>query len=141
MNQESCGYLSLKLVSTLQTHEITNHEIMKLQKTKLFCLHYMNYCMSYFCTKKRNWNILHKHSQNKHLFITHFYSFRFISIQFPNLAFVKIQLQITFAKSFNVLNNAIWSMYKQKFWLVNNFIKFLCKRLITAKEIFLSNFS
>ena len=56
----------IKLVSTLQTHEITDH---KLLKTKLFHLYYMHYHMTNFCTKKRNENILHKHSKNKYLFI------------------------------------------------------------------------
>ena len=77
MNQQSWGYLNLKLVSTLKIHEITNH---KLQKTKSFCLYYMHYEMSCFCTKKRKQNILHKHSQNEHLF-TNFYIFCFISTQ------------------------------------------------------------
>ena len=44
----------------------------------------------------------------------HFYFFRFISIQFADFALLKIQMQITFVKSFNVLNNAIWSMLKTK---------------------------
>ena len=56
----------IKLVSTLQTHEITDH---KLLKTKLFHLYYMHYCMTNFRTKKRKENILHKHSQNKYLSI------------------------------------------------------------------------
>ena len=56
---------NLKSVSTLQTHEITNH---KLRKAELFPLYYMC-CMSYFCTKKRKHNILHNYSQNNHLLI------------------------------------------------------------------------
>ena len=66
MNQKSLDDLNLKTFSTLQTHEITNH---KLQKTKLFSLYYICSCVSYFHTKKRKQNILHKHSQNKHLYI------------------------------------------------------------------------
>ena len=50
------------------------------------------------------------HSENKHLFITHFYFFCFISTQFTEFAFLNAQIQIAFAKSFNVLNNAVWSM-------------------------------
>ena len=68
--------MRLKSVSTLQTHEIINH---KLQKTKLFRLYYK----SYFPTKKRK-NLLHKHSQNKHLSIYAFYFFRFIYTQFTD---------------------------------------------------------
>ena len=64
---ELSGYL--KLLSTLQTHEITDH---KLLKTKLFHLYYMHYCMANFHTKKRKEIILHKHSQNKYLFIQAF---------------------------------------------------------------------
>ena len=39
-----------------------------------------------------------------------FYFFRFISTQFADFAFLTIKMQITFAKLFNALNNAIWSM-------------------------------
>ena len=49
MESEISGYL--KSVSTLQTHEIADH---KLQKTKLFHLYYMYYCMTNFRIKKRN---------------------------------------------------------------------------------------
>ena len=56
----------VRLFSTLQTHEITDH---KLLKTKLFHLYYMHYCMTNFGTKKRKENILGKHSQDKYLFI------------------------------------------------------------------------
>ena len=38
---------------------------------------------------------------------THFYLIRFISTQFAGFAFLKIKMQITFAKLFNVLSNAI----------------------------------
>ena len=41
--------------------------------------------------------------------LTHYF-FHFISTQFADFAFLKIQMQTTFAKLFNVLNNAIWSM-------------------------------
>ena len=84
------------------------------------------YCLSYFCTKKRKQNILHKHSQISVYLFTHFYFFLFISTQFSDFAFRKIWMQITFAKWFNVLNNRIWSMLQKKI-LVNNFIKFLSK--------------
>ena len=40
-----------------------------------------------------------------HLF-KHFYFFRFISTQFPDFASLKIQMQIAFAKPFNVLKKA-----------------------------------
>ena len=73
--QESRGYLNLKLVSTSQTHEITNH---KLQKTKLFPLYYMDYCIflqyHIFASRKEN-DIFYKHSQIKYLFIYAFFSF------------------------------------------------------------------
>ena len=47
---------------------------------------------------KNRQNILQKHSQNKYLF-KHFYFFCFISTQFADFDI------LTFAKSFNVLNN------------------------------------
>ena len=59
--------------------------------------------------KKTKYPTYCKHSQNKHLFM-YFYFFHFISTQFADFAFLKIQMQITFANSFNVLNNTIWSM-------------------------------
>ena len=40
----------------------------------------------------------------------HFYFFRFISTQLKHFAFLKIQVQITFAKSLNILDKAVWSM-------------------------------
>ena len=40
----------------------------------------------------------------------HFYFFCFISKEFADFAFLKMQMQITFAKSFKVLNNAICSV-------------------------------
>ena len=39
----------------------------------------------------------------------HFHFFHFISAKFTDFAFLKIQMKKTFANSFNVLNNAIWS--------------------------------
>ena len=51
MNQKSWDDLNLKTVSTLQTHEITNH---KLQKTKLFSLYYICYCVHIFTLRKEN---------------------------------------------------------------------------------------
>ena len=57
-----------------------------------------------FAPKKKK-KILLRHSQNKYLF-KHFYLFCFISTQFADFASLNIQMQITFAKSFNnVLNN------------------------------------
>ena len=44
----------------------------------------------------------------------HFYFFCFISKEFADFAFLKMQMQITFAKSFKVLNNAICSVLKGK---------------------------
>ena len=38
---------------------------------------------------------------------TYIYSIGFISTQFTDFAFLKIQIQITFAKLFNVLSNTI----------------------------------
>ena len=74
--QESRGYLNLKLVSTSQTHEITNH---KLQKTKLFPVYYMDYCIFL------QYNIFASRKENKISFISipkisiylfmHFFSF------------------------------------------------------------------
>ena len=59
--------------------------------------------------------------------------FLFISTQFSDFAFLKIRMQITFAKWFNVLNNRIWSMLQKKI-LVNNFIKFLSKIFPSLSE-------
>ena len=69
----------------------------------------MHYCMTNFRTKKRKQYILQKYSQTKYLF-KHFYFFRFNSAQVTDFASLKIQMQITFVKSFNVLNNAASSM-------------------------------
>ena len=85
-NQQLSCYL--KSVSTLQTHEITDH---KLQKTKLFHLYYMHYYIKNFCPKKRKQNILHKHSQNKYL-CKYFYWFCFNFTQFADFASLKIQM-------------------------------------------------
>ena len=41
---------------------------------------------------------------------THFYFFCFISTQFADYAFLKMQMQVTLENLFNVLNNVIWSM-------------------------------
>ena len=56
---------------------------------------------------KNKQNILQKHSQNKYLF-RHFYFFCFISTQFTDFDI------LTFAKSFNVLNNVAWSVLQTK---------------------------
>ena len=73
-NQELLGYL--KSVSTLQTHEITNHES---QKTKLLHLYYMTLLHEKFLHQEKN--TLHKHSQNKYLFLLAFlFSFYFHTI-------------------------------------------------------------
>ena len=77
-----------------ETHEITNH---KSQKSNFFICITWKYYMTNFRTKKKKTSI--------HLF-KHFYFFRFISTQFPDFASLKIQMQVTFAKPFNVLKNA-----------------------------------
>ena len=92
-NQESSGYL--KLVSILQTHEIINHK-----KKQLFYLYLLTSMHDKFSHQEKKIS-----SKNKYLF-RYFYFFRFISKQFADFASLKIQMQITFAKSFNVLNNA-----------------------------------
>ena len=76
LNRKSGGYLNLKLGSTSKKHEITNHKL----QNRFFCLDYMHYFISYFCTKKKD--ILHKHSQNKHLLI---YTFLFFSFYFHKI--------------------------------------------------------
>ena len=59
-------------------------------------------------------NVIFSHQENKvsytsipkisiYLF-THFHSFHFISAQFADFAFLKIQMHITFVKSVDVLN-------------------------------------
>ena len=96
----------LKSVSTLQTHEITNH---KSQKTKLFHQYYMTLFHDKFSHPEKDKNALHKHSKNKYLF-NHFYFFRFISTQFADFASLQIQMRITLAKLFNVLSNTALSL-------------------------------
>ena len=134
----------MESVSTLQNHEITNH---KLKKQSFFYLsNYMHFCMSHFCNKKIKQNILHKHSQNMHLF---FYAFSFLSFYLHTIC------RFCFLENTNAHSICKVIYCKQKLYLVNTFIKFLlpnfffcwvyfpleCKRLITAKEIFLSCFS
>ena len=72
----------------------------KSRKTKLFHLYYITLHDKLLHLEKK---ILHKHSQNKYLFITIFLFLCFISAKFADFASLKIQMQITFAKSFNVL--------------------------------------
>ena len=91
--------------SRFQYYKLINPQIINYKKTKLFHPYYMHYCMTNFCIKNRKQSILHKHSQNKYLF-KHFYLFHFNYTQFTYFASLKIQMQITFAKPFNVLNNA-----------------------------------
>ena len=64
MDQELSGYL--KSVLTLQTHEIT---IMNHKKQSCFILSHDIIAWQIFATRKSKQNILHKHSQNKYLFI------------------------------------------------------------------------
>ena len=80
-----------------------------------------HYCMINFGTKKKkSYIIILKISS--YLF-KHFYFFHFISTQFIDNASLNIQMQITFAKSFNVFNNAAYTESQTKIWLVNGFIK------------------
>ena len=55
------------------------------------------------CSHQEKNQITHKHSQN---FFKHFNFFPFIFTQFTDFASLKVQMQIAFAKSFNVLNKA-----------------------------------
>ena len=100
MNQESWGYSNLKLVWTLQTHEITKHKL--LISSVLHALLHVTFSNQEKKEKKTSYISTPKISI--YLF-THFYFICFISIQFADFAFLKIQMQITFAKLFNVLNN------------------------------------
>ena len=45
-------------------------------------------------------------------------------------------MQISFATSLKVLNNAIWSMLYTKFWLFNSFIKFLLSKIFPSLSEF-----
>ena len=99
---KNSGYKPLKLVSTLQTHDITNH---KLQKTKLFDLYYMTLLHGKFLHQQKKISYISIPKIRIYSF-KQFYFFCFISAPFADFASLKIQLQITFAKSFNVLNNA-----------------------------------
>ena len=102
MNQESWGYLNLKSVSTLQAHEITNH---KLQKQGYFvCITYIISCYIFAPRKENKISYINIPKISIYLF-THFYFLCFISTQFADFAFLKIQMQIKFAKTFKVLNN------------------------------------
>ena len=105
LNRKSGGYLNLKLGSTSKKHEITNH---KLQNTDFFV--WITCIISYHISvprKKISYISIRKISI--YLF-THFYFFHFISTKFADFAFLKIKMETTFAKLFNVLNNAIWPM-------------------------------
>ena len=94
------GYL--KLVSTLQTYKVTN---IKLQKNKLFHLYYMTLLHDKFSHQEKTPKISYITIPKIIYLFKHFYFFHFISVQFADFASLKIQTQITFAKSFNVLNN------------------------------------
>ena len=97
----------LKSVSTLQTHEITNHNH---KKTKLFHLYNMTLLHEKFShQEKKTMSYISIPKISIYLF-KHFYFFRFISITFADFASLKIQKQITFAKSFNA-----FQCCKQKF--------------------------
>ena len=95
-NQESSG--SLKSVSALQTHEITNHNS---QKTKLFHLYYMKLLHDKFSCQEKEIKISYTSISKISIYLfKHFFFFRFISTQFADFASLKIQMQITFAKPF-----------------------------------------
>ena len=129
MNQESWGYLNLKSILTLSTHEI------KLKITKSKVILSVLYAL---------WNVTFFHQEKKTKYLTwsipkisiylfmHFYFFCFISTKLADFAFLKIQMQITFAKLFNVLNNTML----QKLWLVHNFIKFLLSTIFPSLSEF-----
>ena len=68
-----------------------------------------HYYKTKFCAKKKN----------KYLF-KHFYLFYFISTQFTDFSSLKIQMQIIFAKTFNVVNNPSQGF---RFWVVNDLQK------------------
>ena len=77
------------------------------QKTKLFHLYYMKLLHDKFLHQEKENKISYTSIPKISIYLfKHFYFFRFISTQFADFAFLKIQMQITFAKSFNVLNNA-----------------------------------
>ena len=64
--------------------------------------------MKNFRTKKKNISCISIPKLSIYLF-KHFYFFHLISTQFADFASLKIQMQITFAKSFNVLK--LWKIY------------------------------
>ena len=101
------GFLNLKSISTLLTHEITNH---KLQKQSYFVLITCIIPCHIFAPRKLKKISYISIAKISIYLLSHFYFLCFISTQFADFAFLKIQLQITFGKSFNVLNNIIWPM-------------------------------
>ena len=76
------------------------------QKTKLFHLYYMKLLHDKFLHQEKENKIPYTSIPKISIYLfKHFYFFHFNSTQFADFASLKIQMQITFAKSFNVLNN------------------------------------
>ena len=72
----------------------------KSQKTKLFHLYYITLHDKFLHLEKKSYVSIPKISI---YLLNYFYFFCFISAKFADFASLKIQMQITFAKSFNVL--------------------------------------
>ena len=77
------------------------------QKTKLFHLYYMKLLHDKFLHQEKENKISYTSIPKISIYLfKQFYFFRFISTQFADFAFLKIQMQITCGKSFNVLHSA-----------------------------------
>ena len=81
------------------------------QKTKLFHLYYMKLLHDKFLHQEKENKITYTSMPKTSIYLfKHFYFFRFISTRFEDFASPKVQMQITFAKSFIVLLNAAYSV-------------------------------
>ena len=115
----------------------------KSQKTKLFICIAWHYCIANFRARKKN--ILHKHSQNKYSFI---YTFLFLSFYFLTIRRFYFPENTNEDNIFKAMQyfkqRSLISVVNKNFdWLSKispqlSGFSLRMKRLITAKEIFLS---
>ena len=80
-------------------------------KEQLFHLYYMKLLHDKFLHQEKENKISYTGIPKISIYLfKHFYFFHFISTQFADFAFLEIQMQITFAKSFHVLHNTAYSV-------------------------------
>ena len=94
----------LKVGFNSTTHEMTNQ---KSLKTNLFHMYYIKLLHDKFSHQEKENNISYTNIPKIRIYLfKHFYFFLYFSTQFADFTSLKIQMQITFAKGFNVLHNA-----------------------------------